>query len=612
MEFKSVTDVTKNAFAFQLYFSIGKAIYGRGIIGSFMVRIVKFLGSLPFAIILIGSLASILVISTLLESFYGTPFAQRFFYQAGWFDVFLGLFWVNIFCATLLRWPFKKHHIGFIVTHIGLLTFLIGSLLARVFGIEGQMTLYEGQSQNQILQPQYELSLYSPDSHKGIAVDLNSKIVGKSKVAVISGQTVSFQINRILENAVEESKTVNDPSAPKNAAIHLWLKSERAGADESLCLVENDPTNPGSASVSVGPATLELRRSKPARKNAAKSSSQQFQITDRRSGESVSIDLEHIPKELVLGNSGMKLSDFHYFPDARVEDNELLSVSDEPKNPAIEFKVADAKGHEKKFVHFAIFPDFESIHGRKDMLPIDLEMEFLLPENPMASASSPTLIIYAPENDGIWRYESRSSKGRLSGEIKPGESHETGWMDFRFEVRELLENAVVKPEIKPSEAEGRKAAELSVWNHAGKLVFKDWLIEDRRKTFAFLLGKKCSVGLFRKTSEVPFKLELKDFRKVDYPGTNKPQSFESDVILSDAAKAFKIETTIKMNEPLDHKGYRIFQSSYMQDPDGTEASVFTVAKNPGIFWIYLGAGILFSGIVLLFYINPLSNDKGSK
>src|SRR3989344_2994939 len=116
---------------------------------SFMI---KTLGSLKFAIFLIASLVALLVASTFTESFYGTPFAQKVFYRAGWFDFFLALVWVNIFCATLTRWPFKNQHIGFVITHIGILTLLAGTLLTRLFGIEGQMTLFEGGTRNTILQ----------------------------------------------------------------------------------------------------------------------------------------------------------------------------------------------------------------------------------------------------------------------------------------------------------------------------------------------------------------------------------------------------------------------------------------------------------------------------
>ena len=94
---------------------------------------------------------------------------------------------------------------------------------------------------------------------------------------------------------------------------------------------------------------------------------------------------------------------------------------------------------------------------------------------------------------------------------------------------------------------------------------------------------------------------------MDYPGTNRPASYESDVVLEDSKENVSIHKTIKMNKPLDYKGFRIFQSSFVQDPEFGEASVFTIAKNPGITFIYSGACVLFMGVFLLFFVKPLSS-----
>src|SRR3989338_8147938 len=105
-------------------------------------KLIKTLGSLWFAVTLIASLAVILIASTTLESAHGTPFVQRFFYGAGWFDAFLALLAVNIFCSAASRFPYERRHTGFVVTHTGILMLLLGSLLARLAGVDGQMMLY--------------------------------------------------------------------------------------------------------------------------------------------------------------------------------------------------------------------------------------------------------------------------------------------------------------------------------------------------------------------------------------------------------------------------------------------------------------------------------------
>src|SRR4051812_45597617 len=121
-----------------------------------MIPLLRTLGSVAFAVFLISLLAILLIVSTSLESLYGTPFVQKFFYQTGWFDLLLALFAVNIFCATLPRFPFKKRHTGFIITHIGLLCLLFGALLSRFMGVDGQMALFEGETRGEITQSTYQ------------------------------------------------------------------------------------------------------------------------------------------------------------------------------------------------------------------------------------------------------------------------------------------------------------------------------------------------------------------------------------------------------------------------------------------------------------------------
>ena len=107
-------------------------------------------------------------------------------------------------------------------------------------------------------------------------------------------------------------------------------------------------------------------------------------------------------------------------------------------------------------------------------------------------------------------------------------------------------------------------------------------------------------------------MTLKDFRKKDYPGTKNPSSFESDVTLEDAKDNVKIEKKISMNKPLDYKGFRIFQSSYIESSDAPQASIFTIAKNPGISLIYLSSCVLFTGAILQFFFKGFSNGNGKR
>ncbi|HEY1128285.1 MAG TPA: cytochrome c biogenesis protein ResB [Roseateles sp.] len=59
--------------------------------------------------------------------------------------------------------------------------------------------------------------------------------------------------------------------------------------------------------------------------------------------------------------------------------------------------------------------------------------------------------------------------------------------------------------------------------------------------------------------DLPFDIELKKFR-VDYYPTGMPKSFASDIVIHDGTTLR--EATVKVNEPVIHKGLAIYQSSF--------------------------------------------------
>ena len=72
---------------------------------------------------------------------------------------------------------------------------------------------------------------------------------------------------------------------------------------------------------------------------------------------------------------------------------------------------------------------------------------------------------------------------------------------------------------------------------------------------------------------LPFSLELKDFILERYKGSNSPSSYASEVVLIDNEQNIKKPFRIFMNNILNHRGYRFYQSSYDQDEKGTVLSV---------------------------------------
>lgn len=103
------------------------------------------------------------------------------------------------------------------------------------------------------------------------------------------------------------------------------------------------------------------------------------------------------------------------------------------------------------------------------------------------------------------------------------------------------------------------------------------------------------VSLGRAQTALPFTLSLQDFRKIDYPATQKAREFESDLIVQDGDVSWPV--TISMNEPLRYKGYTFYQSSFDQS-DGLEMTVLNVVKNSGRLFPYISTFIIFIGLLL--------------
>ena len=95
----------------------------------------------------------------------------------------------------------------------------------------------------------------------------------------------------------------------------------------------------------------------------------------------------------------------------------------------------------------------------------------------------------------------------------------------------------------------------------------------------------------------PFRIELRDFQLERYPGSQSPSSFAAEVTVKDGS--LNKDHRIFMNNVLDYRGYRFFQSSYDQDEKGTILSVNHDML--GTIVSYIGYFLLALGMVMVFF-----------
>ncbi len=113
--------------------------------------IYRFLASLKLAVISLSSLAAALAFATWFESRYGTSAVQDYVYQSSWFALLLAFLAINILCAALIRYPWKRRQTGFVITHAGLLVLIFGSYWSFKTADEGMVGMQEGESRAELV-----------------------------------------------------------------------------------------------------------------------------------------------------------------------------------------------------------------------------------------------------------------------------------------------------------------------------------------------------------------------------------------------------------------------------------------------------------------------------
>ncbi len=120
-------------------------------------------------------------------------------------------------------------------------------------------------------------------------------------------------------------------------------------------------------------------------------------------------------------------------------------------------------------------------------------------------------------------------------------------------------------------------------------------------------GLDFSMAYGSKVYELPFGIRLNDFIAEKYPGTEKGYaSFMSKVTVDDERP---FDYDIFMNNILDHKGYRFFQSGFDPDEKGT---VLSVNHDQWGTWItYVGYTLLYIGLLgIMFFGKTRFKDLG--
>lgn len=567
----------------------------------------RFLGSLKLAIPLLLIVAAVVAWGTIVESKYNAEMARIVVYQADWFSALMSLLWINIFCATVLRYPFRAHHTGFVITHIGLLTLLAGGVVTSTYGIDGSMAVTEGLSESMVSLPKLVFGIAPDNSTNFQTVEIQRRLQPTDDFSA-QNQLLGHiaRIETYLPFA-EINSTYRSQEGSDDVAVSFILKSPFFNVSEFL----HSSLTPAKQ---MGPAMFELKRGQPnqslkptkaAKVDSPKTKSATIQIVDPKTEKILhEISLEKLSQLRRFRFDDMEIELKKAFRAASVADGGLAENEGGKLNPALEISI---KKGEKSYreVIFARFPGFSlnknppwSIRFKylNDQLDSD-QSEPTIPAQMGSIGSGHYVRFYVDSekgNEALIELE-KNKEVVLRKSMKPGETIQTPWMGMEVTLASLVLGAAPVSEVTPIEPRQREempggALKILVNGQAEPL----WLAEGEVKEVP-VKGRSYSFYFGRKMIRLPFKLNLLKFYKKDYPGTETPMSFESDVTINKSSQVIKIS----MNEPLERDGYTLYQSSYQLNRNGGPAiSIFSVNYDPGRLMKYIGSLILCLGIVI--------------
>jgi hypothetical protein len=197
-------------------------------------RIIHLLGSLQLALILLATIAIACAIATFAESNFNTKIAQTYIYKAPWFQIWLAVLCVNLFAVTLTRWPWQKRHIGFVVTHYGIITLLIGAMIGMQTGFEGNVTLRKDTPPvNRITTSRSIIQLQSPADSALYLMRFDAEATRPSarrpRSFPVPGTDLKVVADDFSPNLIREQRLVASKSPNAGQSVLLKLSSSMAG-----------------------------------------------------------------------------------------------------------------------------------------------------------------------------------------------------------------------------------------------------------------------------------------------------------------------------------------------------------------------------------------------
>jgi hypothetical protein len=619
--------------------------------------IFEFFASLKLAVVLLAVIIVAAIAGTLYESSFDAKVARAYVYGAPWFNLWLVLLGANLACSALSRWPWRKHHLAFLITHLGIITLLIGSLIGRIWGIEGTITLFKGEPPtNRLLVDERQLRVHDVDGIvKGYPAeflhhpptpqqprDLGLLASGAHLRIIDYAPTIEAKLN---------PKPLNDGGAP---ALHFTIATAMMNQHLDNWLLADDPQN---GNFSMGLANIELKRGTAADLDRGDSPNRPSSTITSKTQEEVDIEesifafskapeeqigrvrkggstgakvrleqpqngnkgrvlvslgekeasfdvAENLARDVAIAGTPFTLKIDDYWADFRIENGKPNSLSDQPNNPAVLVTIR-GKG-------VPVSEPQTNPHGSNK----DLTTTGGPPSMPAPGEGTPNHLTLFIAEDGTISYELVSRKnGSSSGKIELDKPLPTGWADWQLTIDKKMPHAASSMDFSPANSETAPASTdlpdgVRVRIQQNGETFERWAPAGWQIAIP-TSPSPTMVAYGWKTVSLPIGLELLNFEVKRNEGSDSPAGFKStlQIVTADGETA---TGSCWMNHPFSYPGnwwrtwtgltYKISQASW--NPENLGQSTVQILRDPGWLLKWIGSLLVVIGVFMMFYLQP--------
>jgi hypothetical protein len=614
---------------------------------------VHLLGSLNVAVILLVTIAGMIAFATIMESKFDTAVARYYIYDNPLFTLWLVVLALNLFCAALTRWPWQKKHIGFVVTHAGIILMLTGAVVGRTWGFEAFVTLDKTKPpEHRLVTKEDVLTIGTSEGLKGempFDIEMRPPTEKRPFTLQLEHSPLKLVIDRTSDHLVPDDTLAasDDSAAPAGIALHFV----NAGMNQNVAanLLLGDDTNTfdffGMAKVTMVDSLDEahpiapVKPVEPATAPPAPRDETPFhetQIVFANSAQTPIIDtdsdarcgygvtLTAVPGKpndfaaIVSGPSGASqalpvkdagkgwsnlLGDgdpimfrvAKYWPDFAMKDGVPVSVSDQPHNPVALVQIT---GPSK-----LLPPATPKPAAAVPPMPKGLAMRIAL-------AKEPGRIVYEMEREG--KIEAR-------GTVAAGETIHLGWSKWEAKVDAVLPHAELHREMKEFTGEVTPMMASSLRPGVrGHLVAADgtsgpseWIPSGTAREL-FAGHDYAWIGFGQRVIPLTFSITLEDFQVPRDEGTETPSNYISSLRFDEPTTGRVVRGTASMNTPAMFPGdfwrsllgwnYKFSQANW--NPDNLNETTLQVLFDPGWPFKWTGSLGICCGIALMFYFMP--------